>query len=43
MLLNDATPQVDINPENYQVRVNGELIRSEAAKELPLTQRYFLF
>jgi len=43
MLLNDTTPRVDVNPENYQVRVDGELIQSQAAKELPLTQRYFLF
>ncbi|MEX2300642.1 MAG: urease subunit alpha [Bryobacterales bacterium] len=43
LLLNDATPQVEINPENYQVRVDGELIQSQAAKELPLAQRYFLF
>jgi hypothetical protein len=43
LLLNDATPQVEINPENYQVRVDGELIQSQPAKELPLAQRYFLF
>jgi urease subunit alpha len=43
LLLNDATPQIEINPENYQVRVDGELIQSQAAKELPLAQRYFLF
>jgi urease subunit alpha len=43
MVLNDATPKVEVNPENYQVRVDGELIQSQAAKELPLAQRYFLF
>ena len=43
MILNDAQPQVDVNPENYEVRVDGELIKSEPARELPLAQRYFLF
>ena len=43
MILNDAQPQVDVDPENYEVRVDGELIKSEPAKELPLAQRYFLF
>lgn len=43
MVLNDAQPQVEVDPENYEVRVDGELIKSEPAQELPLTQRYFLF
>ncbi|MFL5809571.1 MAG: urease subunit alpha [Flavisolibacter sp.] len=43
LIHNDATPQIDVNPENYEVRVNGEHITCEPAKELPLTQRYFLF
>ena len=43
MILNDAQPRVDVDPENYEVRVDGELIKSEPAKELPLAQRYFLF
>ncbi len=43
MIHNDATPQIDVNPENYEVRVDGEHITCEPAKELPLTQRYFLF
>ncbi len=43
MVHNDALPRVDVDPESYQVRVDGELIRSEAARELPLAQRYFLF
>ena len=43
MKLNNAAPQVDVDPESYQVRVDGELIRSEPARELPLAQRYFLF
>jgi urease subunit alpha len=40
---NNATPQIDVNPENYEVRVDGEHITCEPMKELPLTQRYFLF
>jgi urease subunit alpha len=40
---NDATPQIDVNPETYEVRVDGEHIACEPAKELPLAQRYFLF
>ena len=43
MIHNDATPQIDVNPENYEVRIDGEHITCEPAKELPLTQRYFLF
>ena len=43
MILNDAQPQVDVDPENYEVRVDGELVKSEPAQELPLAQRYFLF
>ncbi|WP_207496449.1 urease subunit alpha [Aridibaculum aurantiacum] len=40
---NDATPQIDVNPENYEVKVDGELITCEPVKEVPLAQRYFLF
>ncbi len=43
MILNDAQPRVDVDPENYEVRVDGDLIKSEPARELPLAQRYFLF
>jgi urease subunit alpha len=43
MVLNDATPGVQINPDRYTVTINGERITSEAATELPLAQRYFLF
>ena len=41
--LNNLTPNVEIDPDSYQVRVDGELIESQPAKELPLAQRYFLF
>lgn len=40
---NDTIADIQVNPENYEVRVNGELIRCEAAEELPLAQKYYLF
>jgi len=41
--LNDATPQVEVNPETYEVRADGELLTCQPATELPMAQRYFLF
>ncbi|MCC5963858.1 MAG: urease subunit alpha [Rhodobacteraceae bacterium] len=41
--LNDATPQIEVDPETYEVRADGELLTCEPASELPLAQRYFLF
>ena len=43
LLLNDATPEVEVHPETYEVRANGELLTCEPAAELPMAQRYFLF
>jgi urease subunit alpha len=43
LIHNNATPHIDVNPENYEVRVNGEHITCEPMKVLPLAQRYFLF
>ena len=43
MVLNDATPEIDVHPETYEVRANGELITCEPATVLPMAQRYFLF
>ena len=43
MVLNDATPEVEVNPETYEVRADGELLTCEPASELPMAQRYFLF
>ena len=43
MLLNDATPQIEVHPETYEVRADGELLTCEPAKELPMAQRYFLY
>jgi urease subunit alpha len=40
---NDATPKIEVNPETYEVRADGELLVCEPAKSLPLTQRYYLF
>ncbi len=40
---NDVIADIDVNPENYEVRVDGELITCKAADELALTQKYFLF
>ena len=43
MLHNDATPKLEVDPETYEVRVDGQLITCEPASVLPLAQRYFLF
>ncbi len=41
--LNDAMPQVEVNPETYEVRADGELLTCQPAESLPMAQRYFLF
>ncbi len=43
MVHNSATPKVEIHPETYEVRADGEVITCAPATELPLAQRYFLF
>jgi urease subunit alpha len=43
MVLNDALPRIEVDPETYQVRADGELLTCEPAATLPLAQRYFLF
>jgi urease subunit alpha len=43
LVLNDALPKIDVNPETYEVRADGELLTCEPADVLPLAQRYFLF
>ena len=43
MKLNDLCPEIEVDPETYEVRLNGELITCEPAKELPMAQRYFLY
>ena len=43
MVLNDLTPHMEVDPETYEVRADGELLTCEPATVLPLAQRYFLF
>ena len=43
MKLNDLCPKIEVDPETYEVRLNGELITCEPAKELSMAQRYFLY
>ncbi|WP_102108519.1 urease subunit alpha [Oceaniglobus roseus] len=43
MVMNSATPEIEVNPETYEVRANGELLTCEPATVLPMAQRYFLF
>jgi urease subunit alpha len=43
MVLNDALPRIEIDPETYEVRADGELLICEPATVLPMAQRYFLF
>jgi urease subunit alpha len=43
LIHNSGTPNIEVNPENYEVRVDGEHITCEPLSALPLTQRYFLF
>ncbi|MBC6429392.1 urease subunit alpha [Nostoc sp. HG1] len=43
MKLNDALPDIEVDPETYEVRADGELLICEPATVLPMAQRYFLF
>jgi urease subunit alpha len=43
MVHNSLQPKLEVDPETYEVRADGELLTCEPAKTLPLTQRYFLF
>ena len=43
MVLNDALPEIEVDPETYEVRANGELLTCAPADVLPMAQRYFLF
>ncbi len=43
LVLNTATPTIEVDPETYEVRADGELLTCEPATVLPLAQRYFLF
>ena len=43
MVHNDALPRIEVDPETYEVRADGELLTCEPASELSMAQRYFLF
>jgi urease subunit alpha len=43
MIHNDATPNIEVDPETYEVRADGELLTCAPAEVLPMAQRYFLF
>ena len=43
MKLNEALPNIEVNPETDEVRSDGELLTCELTQVLPLAQRYFLF
>jgi urease subunit alpha len=43
MILNNAMPRIEVHPETYEVRADGELLTCEPAEVLPLAQRYFLY
>jgi urease subunit alpha len=41
--LNDATPSIEVDPDTFTVRVDGEVVEQDPVTELPMAQRYFLF
>jgi urease subunit alpha len=43
LILNDALPKMEVDPETYVVKADGEELHCEPAKVVPLAQRYFLF
>jgi urease subunit alpha len=43
LILNNALPKMEVHPETYEVRADGELLTCEPAETLPMAQRYFLF
>jgi urease subunit alpha len=43
MILNGATPDIEVDPETYEVRADGRLLTCEPVKSLPMTQRYFMY
>ncbi|WP_294614385.1 urease subunit alpha [uncultured Roseovarius sp.] len=43
LILNDATPHIEVHPETYEVRADGELLTCQPAEVLPMAQRYFMF
>jgi urease subunit alpha len=43
MVHNGATPEIEVDPETYEVRADGELLTCAPAEVLPLAQRYFMY
>ncbi len=43
MPLNDATPRIEVQPDTFEVRIDGEVVEPDPVTELPMAQRYFLF
>jgi len=43
MVNNNYQPNIEVDPQTYEVRADGELLTCEPAAEVPLAQRYFLF
>ena len=43
MILNDSTPQMEVDPETFEVRANGEVLLCDPVDKIPLAQKYFLF
>ena len=43
MVMNNHMPEIEVHPETYEVRADGELLTCEPAQDLPMAQRYFLF
>lgn len=43
MILNDATPTMEVDPETFEVRANGEVLMCDPVDKIPLAQKYFLF
>jgi urease subunit alpha len=43
LILNEATPRMEVNPETYEVRADGQLLTCEPATVLPMAQRYFMY
>ncbi|NKE29618.1 urease subunit alpha, partial [Mycobacterium tuberculosis] len=41
--LNDALPSIEVDPDTFTVRIDGQVWQPQPAAELPMTQRYFLF
>jgi urease subunit alpha len=43
MIANDATPEVRVDPDSFEVRIDGTVVEPAPVSELPMAQRYFLF